>query len=51
MKDLKKDPEKELRNHIAYSKGKRVRRMVLDAFKGTFTTEYSELEAYVDELK
>ena len=51
MKDLKQDAEKELRKNIAYSKGKRVRRTVLDAFKGTFTTEYSELEAYADELK
>ena len=25
--------------------------MVLDEFKGTFTTEYSELEAYAVELK
>ena len=25
--------------------------MVFDTFKGTFTTEYSELKAYVDKLK
>ena len=25
--------------------------MVLDAYKGTFTTKYSELETYVDDLK
>ena len=51
VKDLKQDVEKELRVHVAYYKCKRARRMVLDAYKGTFTTKYSELEAYVDDLK
>ena len=51
VKDLKQDVEKELRVHVAYSKCKRERRMVFDTFKGTFTTKYSELKAYVDKLK
>ena len=33
-----------------YSKCKRIRRMVLDAYSEAFITEFSELEAYVDEL-
>ena len=51
VKDLKQDAEKELRVHVAYFKCERVRRMVLDAFKGTFTTKYLELEDFEDELK
>ena len=35
---------------VGISKCKRARRMVLDAYSGYFTTEYSKLEAYVDEL-
>ena len=50
MKALKHDVEQELRVHISYSKCKRARRMVLDSYLGTFTSEYLELEAYVDEL-
>ena len=50
VKDLKKDVEKELRVHVHYSKCKRARRMVLDAYSRTFTFEYSKLEAYAAEL-
>ena len=41
VKDLKQDVKKELRVHVAYSKCKRARMVVLDAFKGTLTTKYS----------
>ena len=47
---MKKDAEAELKVNVGYSKCKRVRRMVLDAYYEAFTTEYYELEAYVDEL-
>ena len=50
VKDMKKDAEEDLRVNVGYSKCKRSRRMVLDAYSRAFTTEYSELEAYVDEL-
>ena len=50
VKDLKQDVEQELRVHVHYSKCKRARRMILDAYSGTFISEYSELEAYEDEL-
>ena len=50
VKDTKKDDEEELRVNVAYSKCKRARRMVLDAYSRAFTTEYSELKAYIDEL-
>ena len=36
--------------NVGYSKCKQVRRMVLDAYSGAFTTEFYELEAYVVEL-
>ena len=47
---MKKDAKAELRVNVEYSKCKRARRMVLDAYSGAFTIEYSKLEAYVDEL-
>ena len=50
IKDMKKDDEEELRVNVGYSKCKRIRRMVLDAYSEAFITEFSELEAYVDEL-
>ena len=50
VKDMKKDTEEELRVNVGYSKCKRARRMVLDAYYGVFTTEYLEFEAYADEL-
>ena len=51
MKDLKQDDEKELRVDVAYSKSKRARWMMLDAFKGIFATKYSKLKPYANELK
>ena len=50
VKDMKKNAEEELRVNVGYSKCKRARSMVLDAYYGAFTTENSEFEAYVDEL-
>ena len=50
VKDMKKDGKEKLRVNVGYSKCKRARRMVLNAYYRAFTTEYSELEAYVDEL-
>ena len=47
---MKNDVEVELRMNVGYFKCKRARRMVLDAYSEAFTTEHSELEAYVDEL-
>ena len=47
---MKKDVEAELRVIVGYSKCKRARRTVLDAYYEAFTIEYSELEAYADEL-
>ena len=47
---MKKNAKEELRVNVGYSKCKRAGRMVLDAYYEAFTTEYSELEAYVDEL-
>ena len=50
VKDLKQDANKELRVHVSYSKFKRARGMVLDAYLTTFISKYSELEAYANEL-
>ena len=50
VKDMKKDVDKELTVNVGYSKYKQARRMVLDAYYEAFTTKYSELEAYVNEL-
>ena len=50
IKDMKKDVEKELRVDVGYSKCKRARRMVLDAYYGAFTAEFFELETYADEF-
>ena len=50
MKDLKQDVEQELRVHVHCSNCKRARKMVLNAYSGTFTYEYLELEAYAIEL-
>ena len=47
---MKNNVDEELRVNVGYSKCKRVGRMVLDAYYEAFTIEYSELEAYVDEL-
>ena len=47
---MKKYVKEELRVNVGYSKCKRARRMVWDAYFEAFTTEYSQLEAYDDEL-
>ena len=36
--------------YVSYAKCKRAQRIVLDAYSGTLTSEYLELEAYADEL-
>ena len=50
VKDVKQDAKKELRVHVAYSKFKRARGIVLDTYLTTFICKYSELEAYANEL-
>ena len=47
---MKKVVEEELRVNVGYSKCKLTRRMVLDAYFRAFTIEFSELEAYANEL-
>ena len=43
IKDMKKDVDEELRVNVGYSKCKRERRMVLDAYSKAFTIEFSKL--------
>ena len=50
IKDLKRDVEEELKVNVGISKCKRERRMVLDAYSRSFTTEYFELKTYADEI-
>ena len=50
IKDMKKDAEEKLRVNVGYSKCKRARRMVLDAYTRAFTIEFSEFQAFADEL-
>ena len=50
MKDFKKDAKDDLRVNVSHHNCKRANKMVLDAYFGSFTTEYSKLEAYAQEL-
>ena len=47
---MKNDVEEELRVNVGYSKCKRARRKVLDAYFGAFATEFSKLKAYSNEM-
>ncbi|URE28686.1 transposon protein [Musa troglodytarum] len=50
MNDMKTDAEAELRANASFFECKRARRAVLDEFSDSYTSEYSELEAYAAEL-